>query len=158
MHAARVLIVGWLLLFQAACGEGRQEKKRDTERPSGSRALDSSIPAHALDPSSITGAQLALGDSIFQGKAAGGICWTCHGTDAKGRLTIAPDLTDSLWLHSDGSYPAIIATIAAGVPKPKESSSPMPPGGGTPFSHEQLRAVAAYVYSLSHPEVATRRP
>ena len=158
MLMTRTFIVGWFLLIPLACGERRIETARDTSRQTGSIAPDTSIPAHALDPSTITGAQLALGESIFQGQTAGGICWTCHGSDAKGRLTVAPDLTDSLWLHSDGSYSAIIATIAAGVAKPKESSSPMPPGGGTPFSHEQLRAVAAYVYSLSHPEVAARRP
>lgn len=158
MHVARAFIGGWLLLMQPACGDRRDEEARDTSRQTRSTAPDTSIPAHALDPSTITGAQLALGDSVFQGQAAGGICWTCHGNDAKGRLTVAPDLTDTLWLHSNGSYSAIIATIAAGVPKPKESSSPMPPGGGTTFSSEQLRAVAAYVYSLSHPDVAARRP
>src|SRR5687767_869813 len=31
-----------------------------------------------------TPAQLALGDSIFHGRAAGGSCFTCHGMDAKG--------------------------------------------------------------------------
>jgi mono/diheme cytochrome c family protein len=29
----------------------------------------------------------------------------------------------------------------------------MPPFGGATLTDEQLRAVAAYVYSLSHPEV-----
>lgn len=151
MPPLRTLTAGFVLVMQAACADHQEAVPGDSVQTT-------SIPAQALDPSTITTAQVALGDSIFHGQVAGAICWTCHGEDAAGRLTVAPNLTDSTWLHSDGSYPAIIATIAAGVVKPKESSSPMPQGGGTSFSHEQLRAVAAYVYSLSHPEVRARRP
>ena len=91
--------------------------------------------------------------SVFHGQVASSICYTCHGPEAKGTLTIAPNLTDSLWLHGDGSYAAITATITTGVAAPKESSAPMAPMGGPPLTPEQIKAVAAYVYSLSHPEV-----
>lgn len=151
MLTLRTLSVGFVLVMQPACADHQEAVPSDSVQTT-------STPVQALDPSTITAAQVALGDSIFHGQVAGAICWTCHGTDAKGTLTVAPDLSDSTWLHSDGSFPAIIATIAAGVVKPKESSSPMPQGGGTSFSHEHLRAVAAYVYSLSHPEVRARRP
>ena len=151
MLPVRTLTAGFVVVMLPACGDRRDVMPDDSLQAT-------STPVQALDPSTITAAQIALGDSIFHGQVAGAICWTCHGEDAAGRLTVAPNLTDSTWLHSDGSYPAIIATIAAGVVKPKESSSPMPQGGGTSFSHEQLRAVAAYVYSLSHPEVRARRP
>lgn len=155
MARLRMLALSSVLVVQAACG-GRQDTAVDTMTASQTPAAPT--PGPAADPSSITPAQLALGDSIFQGQAAGGICWTCHGNDAAGRLTVAPNLADSTWLHSDGSYGGIIATISAGVPKPKESSAPMPPAGGATFTQEQLRAVAAYVYSLSHPEVRGKRP
>lgn len=151
MLPLRTLTAGFVLVMQPACADHQEAVPDDSLQAT-------STPVPALDPSTITAAQLALGDSIFHGQVAGAICWTCHGPDAKGTLTVAPDLTDSTWLHSDGSYPAIIATIAAGVPKPRESSAPMPQGGGTSFSHEHLRAVAAYVYSLSHPEIRARRP
>lgn len=141
----------------AACGapDGRGQ---DTADAKGSRsAPGSATVAVRADPASITPRQLALGDSIFHGQVSGAICYTCHGPEGKGTLTVAPDLTDSLWLYGDGSYGAIITTITAGAPKPRESSAPMPPMGGPSLEPEQIRAVAAYVYSLSRPEVRSLR-
>lgn len=93
-------------------------------------------------------AVIALGEKIFTGKAAGGLCFSCHGLNAKGTKGIAPSLVDDKWLHGDGSYLSIVAVIEAGVPKPKESPAPMPPKGGAVLNAEQVHAVAAYVYSL----------
>jgi mono/diheme cytochrome c family protein len=93
--------------------------------------------------------QVALGDSIFHGQVGGGTCTACHGQDAKG-TAVAPDLTDSQWLNGDGSYQFIVSTVTTGVPKPKEHPAPMPPKGGAPLTDDQVKAVAAYVYSLSH--------
>jgi mono/diheme cytochrome c family protein len=92
---------------------------------------------------------IALGDSIFHGQVAGGTCTACHGPDAKG-TAVAPDLTDNQWINGDGSYQFIVNTITNGVPKPKQHPAPMPPKGGAPLNDEQVKAVAAYVYSLSH--------
>jgi mono/diheme cytochrome c family protein len=105
-------------------------------------------PAGATD--SITPALLALGDSVFHGKAAGGTCFVCHGADAKGTPGLAPDLTDAIWLNGDGSYAFIQGIVTKGVANPKDSPAPMPPMGGVSLSPTQVRAVAAYVYSLSH--------
>jgi mono/diheme cytochrome c family protein len=93
--------------------------------------------------------QVALGDSIFHGQAAGGTCTACHGQDAKG-TAVAPNLTDSEWLNGDGSYQFIVTTVTNGVPQPKQHPAPMPPKGGASLSDDQVKAVAAYVYSLSH--------
>jgi mono/diheme cytochrome c family protein len=93
---------------------------------------------------------LALGDSIFHGLVAAGSCQGCHGPDAKGATGIGANLTDTVWLHSDGSLEGIHNTVKSGVMEPKESSSIMLPMGGAPLNSEQLRAVVAYVYSLSH--------
>jgi mono/diheme cytochrome c family protein len=41
--------------------------------------------------------------------------------------------------------------IRSGVTTPKQGAAVMPAYGGTPLEPEQLQAVAAYVYSLSHP-------
>ncbi|MEW5918235.1 MAG: c-type cytochrome [Gemmatimonadota bacterium] len=98
----------------------------------------------------ITPQQIALGDSIFKGKVGGGTCIACHQASAKGIPGLAPDLTDKTWLHSDGSLAAIVATIEKGVPKPKAAAAPMLPKGGTNLTSDQVKAVAAYVYSLSH--------
>ncbi|MBA3317979.1 MAG: c-type cytochrome [Gemmatimonadales bacterium] len=91
---------------------------------------------------------IALGDSIFHGQAAGGTCYACHGQDAKGSA-VGPNLTDGEWLNTDGSLEGIIKTIQTGVPTPKKAPAPMPPMGGAALSPDQVRAVAAYVHSLS---------
>ena len=92
---------------------------------------------------------VALGDKIFHGKAGGGTCFSCHGQDAKG-TTLAPDLTDSKWLNTDGSQKGIQSIVTSGVAKPKEHQAGMPPMGGAKLSPDQVQAVSAYVYSLSH--------
>lgn len=92
---------------------------------------------------------VALGDSIFHGQVAGGTCTACHGQDAKG-TAVAPDLTDTQWINGDGSYDFIVHTVHTGVPQPKQHPAPMPPMGGATLTDEQVNAVAAYVYSLSH--------
>ncbi|HCR04419.1 MAG TPA: glucose dehydrogenase, partial [Gemmatimonadetes bacterium] len=63
---------------------------------------------------------------------------------------LAPSLADAVWLHSDGSYTALVKQIAEGVPQPKESMIPMLPKGGAPINDEQIAAIAAYVWSISH--------
>lgn len=102
--------------------------------------------------SSITPAMVALGDSIFHGQAAGGTCFTCHGADEKG-TTLAPNLTDKVWIDGDGTYNYIVQRVTTGVPQPKQYPAPMPPKGGANLTDAQVRAVAAYVYSLSNPGV-----
>jgi mono/diheme cytochrome c family protein len=112
-------------------------------------------PAAAQEP--ITPALVARGDSIFHGQAAGGLCFGCHGMDGKGVPGVAPDLTAGKWLHGDGSFSAIMATVERGVPKPKQAAAPMPPMGGAQLGPADIRAVAAYVYSLTHPVKPTGR-
>jgi mono/diheme cytochrome c family protein len=92
---------------------------------------------------------VALGDSIFHGQVGGGTCTVCHGQDAKGS-PVGPNLTDNEWLHSDGSLEGITKTIVNGVPQPKNAPAPMPPKGGAALTDDQVKAVAAYEYSLSH--------
>lgn len=104
----------------------------------------------SFDPADITPAMLALGDSLYHGLIGAVSCQACHGADGK-QATIAPNLTDGEWLHSDGSWQAIYTTITNGVMSPKQFGSVMPPFGGAPMTPEQTRAVAAYVYKLSRP-------
>jgi mono/diheme cytochrome c family protein len=106
-------------------------------------------PALAQAPAGVTPAAIAQGDSIFHGQLASGTCTACHGQDAKG-TAVGPDLTDTLWLNCDGSYQFIVSTVTTGVPQPKQHPAPMPPKGGATLTDDQVKAVAAYVYSLSH--------
>ena len=140
-----------------ACAGFDEVPSEDTTQAAGAPAAPpAQVPAPgapAGEPSAageITPQLVALGDSIFHGQAAGGICFTCHGQGAKGSQ-IGPGLTDGQWLHGDGSQQMIINVITSGVATPKQYPGAMPPMGGAPLTPEQVRAVAAYVYSLSHP-------
>jgi len=93
--------------------------------------------------------QVALGERIFEGQAAGGTCAGCHGTDGKG-TAVGSDLTSGKWLWGNGSVKAITRTIAQGVPKPKNHTGAMPPMGGGQLSQADLAAVADYVWALGH--------
>ena len=97
-------------------------------------------------PPGVTPAAIAKGDTIFH-KA--GLCYACHGSNAEG--AVGPNLTDAEWLHGDGSYDMIVAIVTAGVPAEKAKKGiQMPPKGGSAISEEDVKAVAAYVYSLGH--------
>jgi|ERR671921_762635 mono/diheme cytochrome c family protein len=100
----------------------------------------------AAAPASVTPELIAQGDKIFHGT---GNCYACHGTNAQG--SVGPNLTDAEWIHSKGSYDEIVAQVTKGVPKEESKSGiVMPPRGGGTISDEDVKAVAAYVYSLSH--------
>ena len=98
---------------------------------------------------------IATGVSIYHGRIANGLCFTCHGADAKG-TTLGPNLTDSEWINTDGTFGGIVTTIRSGVPTPKAHPNPMPPMGGGTLSEDQIRAVAAYIYQLSRASTAKR--
>jgi mono/diheme cytochrome c family protein len=136
------------MVVAAACGGGASADANKTAEVVAGSPEAMADPA-TLTPESITPQEVALGDSIFHGLIPPTSCQACHGPDAKG-TSVAPNLTDSTWLHSDGSFPAIYKQIATGVPQPKVALGVMPPFGGSPLSPERHRAVAAYVFSLSH--------
>jgi mono/diheme cytochrome c family protein len=98
----------------------------------------------------ITPQLIARGDTIFHASS----CTDCHGRRAKGSPH-GPDLTSGNFAQTDGSYQAIVKIITTGVPVDSivdpAFPEPMPARGGTPpLSDEQIRSLAAYVYSLSH--------
>ena len=95
-------------------------------------------------------ALVALGDSVFHGKSGAALCYVCHGPAGKGVNGLGPNLTDKEWVNGDGSLPFIEKTILEGVPKPKKLPAPMPPKGGGQLTDVQIKAAAAYVWSLSH--------
>jgi glucose/arabinose dehydrogenase/mono/diheme cytochrome c family protein len=100
-------------------------------------------------PPGATVAMVALGASVFRGEVSGAGCTGCHGTDGGGS-PLGPTLGPHLWLWSDGGYAGIKQTIATGVPSPKKYRSPMPAMGGAELSDDEVAAVAAYVWTLSH--------
>jgi mono/diheme cytochrome c family protein len=136
------------LVTVVACGGGEEAPPADT--PAAAPPATPTMSG-SFDASTITPEMVALGDSVFHGQAAGGICQTCHGPDAKGLAGLAPDLTDTTWINTDGSWEGIATIVQSGVPQPKQHPAPMLPMGGANLTPDQIRAVSAYVYRLSHP-------
>lgn len=100
-------------------------------------------------PAGVTPAMVQEGQQIF---TSVGNCYTCHGADAHG-TALAPDLTDSEWLWvtpGPNEYADLQQRIKEGVPQPKSHPAPMPPMGGATLTDDQLKSVAAYVYSLTN--------
>jgi cytochrome c oxidase cbb3-type subunit 3 len=76
------------------------------------------------------------------GKAKFAACAACHGINAKGNQALgAADLTDKVWLHGWGEQ-AVVDAIQRG----KDNQMP---AHGDKLSPEQVRVLAAYVWSLS---------
>lgn len=102
-------------------------------------------------PETVTAGMVSLGDSVFHGKVGGALCYVCHGPAGKGVTGLGPSLVDKEWLHGDGGLPFITKLVTEGVAKPKKLPAPMPPKGGGNLTEAQIKAAAAYVYSLTHP-------
>jgi mono/diheme cytochrome c family protein len=102
----------------------------------------------ACPPAEVTPQAIKQGEAIFQGP---GLCSACHGPDAKGLPNMGANLTDQQWLHSKGTYDDIVKQITTWVSaKESTSGTVMPPKGGGGITDDQVKAVAAYVWSLSH--------
>lgn len=102
-------------------------------------------PPAAELPEGVTQEMVAAGEQVFGGA---GFCFTCHGATGGG-TPLAPPLADSEWLNIDGSLPEIERIVREGVPQPAQYPAAMPPMGGAQLSDEQIRDVAAYIYTIS---------
>jgi mono/diheme cytochrome c family protein len=117
--------------------------------------LASAMPAYGQSASNGAGspspAVIARGDSVFHGP---GNCYACHGS--KGEGLVGPSLIDAEWIHSKGTTDEIAAQVLKGIPKEQAKSGiPMPPKGGSTISDDDVKAVAAYVHSLSQKKPGT---
>lgn len=98
----------------------------------------------ASAPPGVTQAMVEEGAQHF-----GTVCTACHGPGGAG-TPAGPALNDGEWMNISGSFDEIVATIRSGVAAPRQFPAPMPPMGGGNFNDEQLRALGAYVFALSH--------
>lgn len=134
------------LAFVAACGGGGDAPAAEEAQQPAAEAPAEAAPAMDLDfPEGVTAEMVAAGEGIFTGS---GLCYTCHMPGGVGG-PLAPNLTDDTWLNTDGTYDGIVQTVLSGVAEPVEAPAPMLPKGGSTISDEDVRAVAAYVWSLS---------
>ncbi len=112
-------------------------------------------PAAVTVPDSIPPAPVLAGSDLYNG----GSCVGCHAVAGVGTGRRGPDLADVEWLHSEGDFDGIFRTIMWGVPMDRmKAVTPRPfemhPRGGMNGDREQLKALAAYVWSLSRLETA----
>ncbi len=79
------------------------------------------------------------------GKPMFATCAACHGADGTGNPALgAPNLTDDVWLHG-----STVADIEHTIGKGRSGHMP---AWSSRLGKAQMRAVAAYVYHLSHRE------
>lgn len=160
---SRLPALGLAIMLSAfvACGggeAGQSEQQGSSEEMSSSQATSEAAASteggamqqegQAMLPEGVTQEMVNEGKQLFTGA---GLCSVCHGADATGMPSLGANLTDDEWIHGDGSYEFIVENIMTGVPADESSTgTAMPPKGGSGITDEQVRAVAAYVYSLSH--------
>ena len=99
-------------------------------------------------PDGVTAVMVAEGQTVYMGA---GLCAACHGMDGSG--AVGPSLTDGEWLTGGGTYPELVSQITKGVSAAEIKNSMgaiMPPKGGSAITDDQVKAVAAYVWTLSH--------
>jgi mono/diheme cytochrome c family protein len=160
---SRVALLGALALAAAGCrpggdyGYNRVSYRQEPAVPQATNPDPPPVPAGGLAgaaqarlaaknlPAGVTQAMVDQGQDLF-----GTVCAACHGPAGAGTTT-CPTLSDTRWINIAGTYPEIVSTITTGVPHPREHPAPMPPKGGGNFDDNQVRALAAYVYALSHP-------
>lgn len=139
-----------LLVTLVACAKKDNTSDQAADTASTAAATTGAAPTAAPTP---TPAQLPAGvtqDMVAQGQqvfTSSGNCYTCHGPDAKG-TQLAPNLTDAEWLNITGKYDEIVNLVHTGVPQPKQHPAPMPAMGGAQLTDDQVKQVAAYVWSL----------
>jgi len=142
-------LLGAFLVLGACAGgdDTANQTVADTMAVPAAEPAAPAAPGNVQLPAGVTPEMVAQGQEIFNTN----ICWSCHQQNAVGG-PLAPALNDTTWINIDGSYDAIVGVIKTGVAQPKQHPSPMPAMGGaaTPFTEEQIGALAAYIYSISH--------
>jgi glucose/arabinose dehydrogenase/mono/diheme cytochrome c family protein len=120
---------------------GAGELEKASAKPPEGTHPDAGAPV----PKGATAAMVAAGDKLYHGSA----CIGCHGDSGQG-TTIGPPLNTKEFMWSDGSLAGIAKTITEGVAQPKKYRSPMPAMGGAQLTPQQVKEVAAYVWSIGH--------
>jgi mono/diheme cytochrome c family protein len=95
-------------------------------------------------PAGVTQEMVDEGQQLY-----GTVCVACHGAAGAGGA-VGPALNDQNWIHITGQFEEIVQITTTGVAQPRQYPAAMPPRGGGQFTDEQVRAIAAYVYAISH--------
>jgi mono/diheme cytochrome c family protein len=98
-------------------------------------------------PENVTMEMVNQGKEVFAGA---GLCYVCHGAEGQGMPGLGANLTDEEWTHGDGSFDSIAETVMGGVDSGASTTgTAMPAKGGSGITDDQVRQVAAYVWTLS---------
>lgn len=133
-----------------ACGGSPRTQAAAAPSPAATPA-EMAAPAGPMLPPGVTARMVAVGDSLFSAPKS---CNGCHGMGGvKGRN--GPTLTTGAFDHIDGSYESIVHIVTVGITKkeiqhPDAHRFPMRPRGGHDYTDEQIRDIAAYVWTLSN--------
>src|SRR6266436_6762260 len=117
--------------------------------PEGTHPNAGATAASLPVPEGASREMVVLGERIFRGQVGGVACTGCHGEAGEG-AALAPPVSGKKWLWTDGSYTGINKTITDGAPGLQEYREAMPAMGGAQLTPQQVSAVAAYVWGLSH--------
>lgn len=135
-----VFSVGYVLVYHVS-DRGRSvletyaaEQKEANERAA-AQAAKEQVSEELLTKLASNPAALAKGSEVFEAR-----CVACHGN--KGQGVVGPNLTDSHWIHGQGSLMDIYETTASGV------AAKGMPAWSRQLSPEELRSVVVFVGSL----------
>jgi len=98
-------------------------------------------------PEGVTMEMVNQGREIFGGP---GLCYVCHGPEGQGMPGLGGNLTDDEWIHADGTFESIVGIVMNGVDSSVSTTgTAMNAKGGSGITDEQVRQVAAFVWTLS---------
>jgi mono/diheme cytochrome c family protein len=148
MHKAlAVPTVLLVALLTAGCPGDDAAPPAQQDQPTTAQPGETAPPAMgdvATDlPPGVTAQMVSQGQQLY-----GTVCVACHGAGGVGG-PLGPALNDQNWIHITGEFDEIVNNIRVGVAQPVQYPAPMPPMGGGNFNDDQVRAIAAYVYSIS---------
>ena len=97
-------------------------------------------------PAGVTDSTIAAGQEVYAGR---GQCVKCHGDEGQGTAE-ATALDSGQWKLTDGSYEGLLLVIRhSGISAAGRDGDPLPMRGPTLLQPGEVRAVAAYVWSIS---------
>lgn len=134
-----------LVLLASGCRSGGgSEMAAASPQP-----MAAAVSAEPALPPGVTAEMVTEGERLY----TTGSCQRCHGATAEGAAN-GPSLKSGPWLHIRGQYGEIVQLITTGVSREMKKDAdrrfPMNPRGGPMnLTDEQVRAVAAYVWTIS---------
>lgn len=138
------LAIAALLGAAAGCGSSR-----GTAPDAGSTPTAEVAPATASLPDGVTDQMVSRGRNVY----SNGACARCHGPGGTGSK-LGPSLVRGAWAQIGGSYDDIVRVVTAGVPESRIRNRSYrlamhPRGGAMNLSDLDIRAVSAYVWTIS---------